>query len=69
MNTNCLDGWKCPQCAHEGPSRVSVSSWRLLHDDGVEQDGDTDYSGDSACECPECGKSGRVKDFNEGSSS
>jgi len=62
MNTNCLEGMKCPRCGNEDKLLVLASVWIALQDDGsdpsddaLKMHGDQEYDNDSTCECPECG--------------
>ena len=70
MNTNCLEGMKCPKCGHDSKLLVRASSWVALTDDGTDPFDDaldmvapTEWDNDSEMECPECNFSGCVEDF------
>ena len=63
-NENCLEGTACPKCQDEGPFKIEVTTWMLVHDDGTDYEGgDTEWEDDSACGCVACGFVGTVKDF------
>lgn len=64
-NCNCLEGFRCPCCDQEDEFRIAVSCWATVRDDGVEDYGDTEWDDKSACQCPECGFTGRVGDFQK----
>ena len=65
-NTNCLEGWSCPECHQEDRFDVEVHVTVTLFDDGVEGiNGDTEYDDDNNCSCPECGHRGKVGDFRK----
>jgi len=66
MNTNCLQGIKCPTCGYEDGFKISCVSLMFVTDDGMEEtknSGGYEWDDDSYCECDECGKHGTVKDF------
>jgi hypothetical protein len=68
MNTNCLKGWKCPECGSEEPFKifsVTITADIVLSDDGTVEDDvhNTDWEKWSPAECMECGHEGRVIDF------
>ncbi len=67
MNSNCLEGIKCPACGSEGPFVIEVRTQVLMYDEGSE-----DYNSDShwdntsymRCdECDECDEDGPAKHF------
>lgn len=71
-NTNCLDGWQCPECKSWGPFRVEATVSVILHDDGTEDDpdnGDTNYDSDNFAACIECDYEATVGDFQKGAES
>ena len=62
-NTNCLMGFRCPDCGSEGPFRIEGSSVFEVHDDGTEGHEDVNWDGTSNCWCPGCQRAGIVSDF------
>ena len=38
MNTNMLEGMKCPKCGSEGPFRIVIEATALIFDEGVDTD-------------------------------
>ncbi len=64
MNTNCLEGIKCPKCGSEGPFVVEVTTQVMLHDEGSEDyNSDVRWDGDSYIRCVECDHDGQAKEF------
>lgn len=65
-NTNCLEGWQCPDCQSWGPFSVEATIQVILYDDGTElspSSGDTDYDTTSSATCEACGKKATVGYF------
>lgn len=62
-NTNVLEGMACTGCKSDGPFLITATSIFLVEDDGTEYNGDVEWDDDSPCECRQCGKAGKVKDF------
>lgn len=62
-NTNCLEGFQCPECGSFGPFRIDASVTVLVHDDGTEQCGDTEWEDTSRCICHECDHVATVGEF------
>lgn len=63
MNTNCLEGFQCPQCGSWGPFDIITESVARVSDDGILHHSDSEWHDDSACYCCECDYPGDVKDF------
>jgi hypothetical protein len=63
MNTNCLEGIKCPDCGNDGPFTVSVRGWAVLTDDGLQSVQDADWEDDSMTYCARCSKEGPWESF------
>ena len=64
MNTNCLDGMRCPKCQHLEPFSISVHLMVDMWDDGSEgPSSDMEWDGDSTCMCVACRFTGKVYDF------
>lgn len=70
MNVNCLEGLRCPECENEAELVVCARVWVSLTDDGTDPYADstkncggTDYDDDSDARCPDCGYTGKLKDF------
>jgi hypothetical protein len=69
MNTNVLDGVKCPKCGSFGPFRlyVIVHGIATVCDDGWDdlQSTQSQFPGDAPAYCFECSHSGKFDDFVE----
>ena len=70
MNTNCLEGYRCPRCHQEDKILILVKTWVAMTDNGhdpfddaVRHLGDTDWGLGSTGVCPECKFSGKMYDF------
>lgn len=65
MNTNCLEGFQCPErkCKSFGPFRIEVKTMLTVEDDGGGDTENNEWEDDSHCECVQCGQSGTVADF------
>ncbi len=63
MNTNCLEGMRCPNCKSEGPFDIYAHSTFVFTDDGTDEFGDVEWDDDSPCECKECNFEGIAGDF------
>jgi len=66
---DCLAGMQCPECgADDGPLHIETvtKATVAMHRDGFDPlvllDGDTTWSGESACRCP-CGFADKVAAF------
>ena len=69
MNTNCLEGWKCPKCGQEDEFRVTAVTTVRLIDNGIDdEEGGFEYNEDSPARCPECGVTSTVGYFTGGAS-
>jgi len=73
MNTNCLEGFRCPQCGQTEKLAVLARMWVALTDDGtdpyddaVDNMGGTEWDDDSPAECPNCGHAAKVLTFFKG---
>lgn len=66
-NINCLEGIKCPGCESEGPFEIGITGTALVSDNGIEDYvGDSYWDDDSYIICPQCGESGKVREFHLG---
>jgi hypothetical protein len=65
-NQNCLEGMQCPACKSYGPFAIAISAIAVIHDDGADNYGDTEWDGGSYCSCPDCDHDGIVSDFQTG---
>lgn len=63
MNTNCLEGMRCPKCGSEGPFAIEAKAVFEVHDDGTECYRDVEWEDDSFCECMDCGHWALVENF------
>ena len=62
-NTNCLTGFRCPECGSHGPFRIAATSLFTIHDDGAWDFGEIEYDDGSYCVCDRCDHDGIVRDF------
>lgn len=63
MNSNCLQGFECPDCGSEGPFRIEVSAMAVVYDDGVDEVEGVEWEDTSTCWCLACMSAGEVKTF------
>jgi DNA-directed RNA polymerase subunit RPC12/RpoP len=64
-NTNCLQGFKCPQCGNTDSFKIEATCMATVFDDGVDTTTEFEWNNDSYCECPQCSRTGIVQDFSE----
>jgi hypothetical protein len=65
-NNNCLEGFQCPQCDSYAPFNIEAKIVVEVHDDGTSAANDrydTEWDNDSWCQCVQCSKIGKVRDF------
>lgn len=65
MNTNCLEGWRCPECGQCDEFKVSAVQTVTLTDEGTGpvDNADAYYDDESFCMCARCEHEGKVSDF------
>jgi hypothetical protein len=63
INTNCLEYIQCPNCGNDYRFRIVALATAIVTDDGCEFHTDADWNDDSPITCPECERSGTIKDF------
>lgn len=63
MNTNCLQGIRCPNCRSEGPFSILVTAWARVCDDGVDDTTDHVWDAGSAIICVACSTAGTIRHF------
>lgn len=70
MNTNCLEGMRCPECGNEDKLLILAEVWVAMTDEGsdpfdddLKLRGDIDYDNDSSCSCPQCGHEDELRKF------
>lgn len=65
MNTNCLEGVRCPRCGQEDEFRILGTSVFQVVDDGTIGHGDVEWDDDSHTLCPkhECEFEGPLREF------
>ena len=63
MNSNCLEGIKCPACGNEDAFRIRCTTLATVEDDGVMEHGDMEWDDSSYIHCVECLASGMVGKF------
>jgi hypothetical protein len=62
-NTNCLEDMICPECGSRGPFGIEMSAIIMLHDEGTDEHGDTEWDDNSACNCDDCQYKGQAGQF------
>jgi rubredoxin len=62
-NTNCLKGLRCPICGNDKHLYIQSDAVMYVTDDGAECRGDTEWNDDSHAECPDCERSGPLRQF------
>ena len=64
-NENCLEDMACPVCGQRERFKIEMKAIIEIRDEGTEDHGDTDWDGNSWCECPEseCRHEGKARDF------
>ncbi|WP_297388828.1 hypothetical protein [Acidiferrobacter sp.] len=65
MNTNCLEGMRCPHCGAEAPFDITAVTVATMYDDGCEKTAGMEWDDTSACVCKTCGHAARVGAFRE----
>lgn len=54
-NTNCLEGFKCPECGQDESFFIGIQTLIRLYDDGSEDvPTDTEYNDSNYCRCTNC---------------
>lgn len=66
MNTNCLEGFKCPRCEHTACFDIQASSLFTMIDDGEDNHADVEWEDHSYCRCGGCGYESTVSYFRGG---
>jgi len=62
-NTSCLEGKRCPACGQEERLHIEATVMVLVYDHGIEDEFDYEWGDESPCNCPDCGHSGLLRDF------
>jgi hypothetical protein len=63
MNTNCLEGIRCPTCGNEDRFMIEATAWVEVLDSGIDDYEETDWTDDSSIVCQHCYHFGTVKKF------
>jgi hypothetical protein len=63
VNTDCLEGIRCPDCGNEEAFYIETSAVMYVTDDGAESRGDTSWNDDSHTQCAQCELSGKLATF------
>ena len=63
MNTNCLEGIRCPECGQEDEFRIEGRTVFEVTDDGTGDHGDVEWDEDSYVLCPSCEFEGKLGHF------
>jgi hypothetical protein len=53
VNTNCLEGVKCPKCGQEDVFVVAVTGWTRVTDDGTDSVEGLEWAEDAQVMCPQ----------------
>lgn len=62
-NKNCLINIACPECGNRDQFRIEMKSVFTLRDDGTEGYEDTEWERNDYCQCSQCQREGKVRDF------
>ncbi len=63
VNTNCLEGIKCPDCGNEKAFYIQSTAVMHVTDDGAECRSDIEWDDDSHTQCPACERTGKLAEF------
>jgi hypothetical protein len=63
LNSNCLDGMRCPKCGSLEPFIIGANCAVKMYDDGSDEYIDPEWEDDSYCSCCRCDFTGEVYDF------
>ncbi len=66
-NSNCLEGFRCPECGSYEPFDIEVNATITVYDNGHGDAEHTEWDENSSCICVECGRAGIVDDFTSDS--
>ena len=64
-NSNCLEGFKCPECGYEDEFLIVAMAEFRVTDDGTTEFTDVDWTGGNICKCAKCDHYGKVWNFDE----
>jgi len=64
-NSNCLSGYRCPECGSTGPFRAASTCMMVWDDDGTDEATDCELLKNGACTCLCCEHSATVADFED----
>ena len=67
MNSNCLDGMRCPsiKCGSYGPFQISAECEVDISDDGTDDAVNFTWEDDSYCRCLRCEQMKKIGDFKD----
>lgn len=65
MNKNVLVGIACPKCGSQAPFRIVATANFLVFDDGTEEYSDVEWEDNSAIQCFDCLRRGKVSEFRK----
>ncbi|SNS00143.1 hypothetical protein SAMN04488503_2278 [Humidesulfovibrio mexicanus] len=68
-NSNCLEGFRCPECGSYEPFDIEVKTTVTVYDNGSGDMEHAEWDDDSQCTCVECGHMGIVGAFTSDSES
>jgi hypothetical protein len=63
VNSNCLEGLRCPDCGNEHAFYIQSTAVMYVTDDGAECRSDIEWDDHSHTRCPQCERSGKLSDF------
>ena len=63
MNTNCLEGLRCPRCGALEPFVISARCFVTVYDDGTDNAVDFEWTLNDWISCSTCSRQGMVGDF------
>ena len=64
LNSNCLLGYKCPNCGSQGPFEMTTTSTTKWCDDGTEYQDTPSIADEGFSTCLACGKHGETREFD-----
>ena len=65
VNTNNLEGMRCPRCGSYGPVKIQATCVVEVEDDGTGDSTEFEWEDTSYCECMACTFNATVGDFKE----
>ena len=64
-NTNCLEGFKCPNCGHTESFKIWAEAEFDFEDEGSGDYSCVTFDNLALCTCSKCGHASEVRDFKK----